>query len=140
MDNISIKKIWQDDSLIELEIHACSEYVSVFQTCYIQDIRLEEIADKLRNFCEMDEDDYYLEFGSKQGNYTPAFSMNLLKADPSGNVKIEMDMEIADNDERKHRCMFYVESELGAIDRLSSKIKDMVKASVGEEISMFTQE
>lgn len=54
----------------------------------------------------------YLEFGNKEGNYTPAFSMNVLPADTSGHVKIEVDLEIVDNDKRSHRCCFYVESEL----------------------------
>lgn len=54
-----------------------------------------------------------MEFGKKEGNYTPAFSMCMSPADMSGHVKIEVDIEIADHDTRSHRCCFYVKSELG---------------------------
>ncbi len=45
MDNIIFEKIWQDDSFIELKISASSEFASAYQNCYIQDKKLEEIAD-----------------------------------------------------------------------------------------------
>lgn len=52
-----------------------------------------------------------MEFGKKEGNYTPAFSMCMLPADISEHVKIEVDIEIADNDVRSHRRCFYVKSD-----------------------------
>lgn len=45
MDNIVFEKIWQDKNLIELKISAKSEFVSAYQSCYIQDKNLKEIAD-----------------------------------------------------------------------------------------------
>ncbi len=39
-------------SLNELKISANSEFVSVYQSCYIQDKELEKIADKIRYFVE----------------------------------------------------------------------------------------
>ena len=38
--------------------------------------------------------------------------MNILPADTIGHVKIEVDLEIADNEKRAYRCCFYVESEM----------------------------
>lgn len=109
MDNIIFEKVWQDESLIELKISASSEFVSAYQSCYIHD----------KKSC-------YLEFGKKEGNYTPAFTMCIMPADMSGYVKIEVDIEIADNDTRSHRCCFYIKSELGLIEQLGKNLKKLI--------------
>lgn len=77
-----------------------------------------------------------MEFGKKEGNYTPAFSMCMLPVDTSGHVKIEVDIEIADNDMRSHRCCFYVKSELGSIERLGMTLKKLIKEPDGCQVSL----
>lgn len=136
MDNIIFEKIWQDDSLIELKISANAEFVSAYQSCYIQDKKLEEIVETICNFVENYSEACYLEFGKKEGNYTPAFSMCMLPADISGHVKIEVDIEIADNDTRSHRCCFYVKSELGLIERLGMALKKLIIEQNGCKVSL----
>lgn len=126
MDNIIFKKIWQDDSLIELKISANSEFATAYQSCYIQDKKLEEIAETICGFIYNYNQSCYLEFGKKEGNFTPAFSMCILPADISGHAKIEVDIEMADNDMRSHRCCFYVKSELGAIEQLGMDLKKLI--------------
>lgn len=136
MDNIIFKKIWQDDSLIELKISAESKFVSAYQSCYVQDKKLEEIAVKICNFVGNYNEACYLEFGNKEGNYTPAFSMCILPADISGHIKIEVDIEVADNDTRSHRCCFYVNSELGLIERLGMALKNLITEQDECEVSL----
>lgn len=137
MDNIIFEKIWQDANLIELKISASCEFASAYQSCYIQDKKLEEIAEKICCFAENFNEACYLEFGKKEGNYTPAFSMCMLPADISGHVKIEVDIEIADNDTRSHRCCFYVKSELGLIERLGMALKKSIIEPDGCEVSLY---
>ncbi len=136
MDNIIFEKIWQDNELIELKICAKSEFVSAHQSCYVQDKVLKEIAERLCNFVNKHDESCYVEFGKKEGNYTPAFSMCILPADMSGHVKIEVDVEIADNNMRAHRCCFYVNSELGLIEQLGISLKDLIIEQVGYEICL----
>ena len=134
MDNIRIEKKWQEDSLIELKILANSEFVTAYQDCYIQDCSLDEISKKIgRYILENGNVSCYLEFGYKEGNYTPAFSMKLLPKDSSGHVKIEVDMEINDNDLRAHRCCFYVNSELGLVEAFGCSLKRIITGEIGEE-------
>ena len=136
MDNIIFKKIWQDENLIELKISANSKFVSAYQNCYIQDMKLEEIAEKILDFMGNYREACYLEFGKKEGNFTPAFSMCILPPDMSGHVKIEVDIEIADNDTRSHRCCFYVKSELGLIEQLGIALKKLITEQDGSEVSL----
>lgn len=136
MDNIIFEKVWQDKSLIELKISASSEFVSAYQSCYIQDWKLEETAEKICNFVGKYDESCYLEFGKKEGKYTPAFSMCMMPADMSGHVKIEVDIEIADNDTRSHRCCFYVKSELGLIEHLGKGLKKLIIEQDGIKVSL----
>lgn len=135
-DNLIFEKIYQDDNLIELKISAFSEYVSAYQNCYIQDTALLYIAKKICNYTHHYEESYYLEFGHKEGDYTPAFSMELLPADSFGHVKIEVDLEINDNDTRAHHCPFYVNSELGLVEQFGKSLERLVHEPVGGKVSL----
>lgn len=49
--------------------------------------------------------------------------------DSFGHVKIEVDIEIDDNDSRSHRCCFYVNSELGLVGQLGNALKELEQAT-----------
>lgn len=122
MDNIVIKKNWEDDELLELEIRAKSEFVNAYQFCYIQKGDLKTIGDTIVKYVSQNNGDCYVEFGDKSGDYTPAFSLEFLPANNNGHVQIEVDIEIDDNDTRRHRCSYYVKSELGLIEQFGEKL------------------
>ncbi|BDR59370.1 hypothetical protein [Xylocopilactobacillus apicola] len=109
-NNINIKKVWQDSDLLQLSIIASAEFVLVKQLCYIEKNTLRLIGEKIKQYSYDFKENCYVQFGELKGNYTPGFSLDFLAAHYSGNVKIEVDMEIDDNDEWKHRCRFYVNS------------------------------
>ena len=136
MDNIIIRKTYQDTDLIQFEIHAMAEFISAYQSCYVDEIGLKEHADKIMAYTKNYEKDCYLDFGEKEGNYTPSFSLHLLKADLRGHAKIEVDLEIDDNNERKHRCCFYVQSELGLIEKFGKAMRGFSSAEIGAEIRL----
>lgn len=127
MDNLKIKKIWSADDLLELRIEACSKYVQAYQNCYIQNIELLNISEKILNINNYKYSNCYLEFGVKKGNYTPAFSMDIMPIDDFGHIKIEVDIEIEDNNERKHRCVFYINSDIGCIEKFGYKLKESIE-------------
>lgn len=136
MDNIVFEKVWQEEKLIELKISAKSEFVTVYQYCYIQAEALHEISMKICRYINNDKEPCYLEFGKKEGNFTPAFSMCILPVNVFGHVKLEVDFEIADNERRLHRCCFYLKSELGLIEQLAMNLKSLVLDEVGAEVSL----
>lgn len=139
MDNIIFRKIWQDGEIIELKITANSEYVTAHQRCYIQDTQLEIIANNIKSYTDNYNTACYLEFGKKEGNYTPAFSMLMEPANASGHVKIEVDIEVEDTNTRNHRCLFYITTELGLIHQLSSKLKFLLTAPIDAEVSLLNE-
>ena len=65
MNNIIFEKVWQDNNLIELKISASCEFASAYQSCYIEDKKLEEIAEEICAFARNFNKSCYLEFGEK---------------------------------------------------------------------------
>ena len=132
MDNIKIEKNWEDSNLLELKVSITSKYLSIYQLCFIQDTDLEIIGKNIIEFSFYFKENCYVEFGEKKGNYTPAFSLEFFPADVTGKIFIEADMEIDDNDERRHRCCFYVQSEIGLVERFGNGLVQMAQKKVDE--------
>lgn len=63
--------------------------------------------------------------------------MELMKSDTRGHLKIEVDIEIDDIDDRSHRCKYFVNSELGAVERFGQKAMKLFDSPIGTTISMF---
>lgn len=72
MDNIIFEKVWQDNNLIELKISASCEFVSAYQSCYIEDKKLEEIAGQICVFAKNFNESCYLEFGKFANHHLKA--------------------------------------------------------------------
>ena len=134
MDNVRIIKVWQDDEIMEIKVEAKSDLVSIHQNCYIQKSELWKASESMINYSFNYEEEKYIEFGQKDGNYTPTFSMCFLPADLTGHILIEMDMEINDNDTRKHRCLFYISSEMGCVELFGKKLKELIQNTEGFQI------
>lgn len=137
MDNIVFEKLWQDEELLEFKVVAHNEFIEVLQSCYIATDDLKRNAGKIIEYKNNYELECYLEFGKKEGNYTPAFSMLILPADSHGHLKIELDIEIADNEKRCHRCSFYIKTEIGMLDKLGNKLAKFEKLDIGGRISLI---
>lgn len=137
VDNIIFEKIWEDGTFIEMKITAISKFSTSYQTCYVDESGINQMIDKINFYLADSTQDISINFGEKAGNYTPAFSMKLMSTDKRGHLKIEVDIEIADTDDRSHRCKYFVESELGAIERFSQKASNFYPSQIGTSISMF---
>ena len=136
MDNIIFETIWKDSNIIELKVMASSKYINVFQNCYVDGVILENAANKIHKYIKNSNKECYLEFGNKIGNYTPAFSLNILPCDNYGHVKIEVDIEIMDNDTRAHRCCFYVSCELGQLEKFGQSLISLILNDNGIKVSL----
>lgn len=136
MDNIKIAKISAEDDVLKIEVTANSEFISAKQFCYIQSSDMEANGSKIFNYSYNYTEECYVEFGKKAGDFTPAFSLKFLKAAFSGEVQIEVDIEVDDNESRLHRASFYVQSELGLIEQFGLRIKEMAFGEKGEVICL----
>lgn len=137
VDNIIFEKVWEDETFIEMKITAISKFSTSYQTCYVDESGINQMIDKINFYLVDSTQSISINFGEKAGNYTPAFSMKLMNADKRGHLKIEVDIEIEDIDDRSHRCKYFVESELGAVERFGQKALNFYQSQIGTSISMF---
>jgi len=139
MDNIIINKRWQDDELIELHVVAKSQYVTVNQNCYVSMENMLFNLELLEQYIQNSNNDIYIEFGNKEGNYTPAFSLKLFPMNSNGHLTIEVDLEIDDNNSRCHRCIFYIDVELGAVERFAKKLSKIQELSNEDYVCIYEE-
>lgn len=137
IDNIIFEKVWEDETFIEMKITAISKFSTSYQTCYVNESEIKQMINKIKHYLIDSTKSVSINFGEKAGNYTPAFSMKLMSADKRGHLKMEVDIEIEDIDDRSHRCKYFVESELGAIERFGQKASNFYQSQIGTSISMF---
>ena len=138
MDNICLKKIWEDEGLIELFVIAQSKYATIKQTCYISTDDLKNNSDIIKLYIQSNVQTY-VEFGKIEGNYSPAFSMKLYPCDDYGHLDIEVDMEIADNKTRAHRCKFFVNTELGMLEKFGNNLNSIIEMEIDKCIFLHDQ-
>ncbi len=64
--------------------------------------------------------------------------MNLLPASMSGHVKIEVEIEIEDDEccvnKHTHRCSFFVNSELGLIENFGRQLEKIKSDDIGTRV------
>ena len=137
MDNIIFEKIWQEGNLLELKVTANSMYVTAFQFCYVSKEQLDILAKKIHSYILNSESGCYWETGPKEGEFLSAFSLQISPAKSNGHMLIEVDIEIGDDTERKHRCVFYVESELGLLERFGKSLCFLKESEYGEDIRLY---
>lgn len=73
MSNLMISKNWKDNDLLEINVSAEAEFVKIHQLCYVQDIDLKEIGEKIVTYSFTPKKECYVEFGKKEGDFTPRF-------------------------------------------------------------------
>lgn len=137
MDNIKIKKIWQDGAIISINVIAISEFVTVQQDYYVDKRTITSAGIKIINFLEEKKKKLYVQFGEKAKKFTPAFSILIEKIDEIGHLNIEADMQIEDGGESKHNCKFNIKGEIGALHSLGRKISQFSQTKVGYECSLI---
>lgn len=137
MDNLLIQKVWNDDFVMEFRIVGISHYVSAHQDCYLDMKCVENTSELLNEVCNGSIKECYIVWGIKEGPYTPAFSMKVMWKDKQGHLTIELDIEIADDTSRTHRCVFSISCEVGALERFANNLLNLSEARIGEFVSLY---
>ena len=135
-DNIVIKKVWEDGDLLELNITCSSEFVSASQNCYIQSSALTMLSKKLESAIITFSKGCMLRFGKNGAEYTPSFSMELYEISRTGHVTLEVTIEIDDNSPRGHKCVFFVRSELGLLEKFAHSLASLSDRSIDTAIRL----
>ena len=136
LGNILIEKIWEDELIFEVRLRVESKYVNAWQTCYFDSVSLDKLCYFISGYCKGTGNANYYESGDKTGNYTPSFSMSLSN-NSTGHITIEMDLEINDVEDRSHRCICNVYTELGLLEKFAKNVHKLIDADIGSTVSLL---
>ncbi len=126
-----------EEPLLELKVTASSQYVKAFQSCYVSKAQLDCLANEIHLYICDSKKGFYWETGPKEGKFPGVLSLNILPAKMTGHVLIEIDLEIEDNFTRAHKCVFFVESELGLLEKFGKRLSYLKEGEVGAEIRLY---
>jgi hypothetical protein len=122
--------------MFEVRITAQNEYIKVYQDCYFDENRLNELSDTIMKYVSNFDTDYYFSLGKKKIRCEKFFMFHLCPADYRGHVIIELDMAIGCDDCLEHRCRFNVESELGLVESFGKQLKDLLQGKDGTSVEL----
>lgn len=136
MEDIKIIKLGIDMNCIILKVFIQSKFVTAFQTCYVEDVIFKDASDRILNFINKRSPTCQITFGELGGNYTPSLDM-VMTQDKRGHVVIDITMELNDGAKPKHPCCFYLNTELGLLEKFASAMNYLVNAPEDTEISLL---
>jgi len=139
LDNIIIEKVWEDINGLEIKIKGISEFIEVYQYCYLMPKQIEKLSNEIKKFIMEPSVSILMKFGSLTGITTPAFMLEILPVNTRGHLKIELNLEIDDNDIRSHRASFYVNTELGLLETFGKRLNKIINGPVGTSIMLIEE-
>ena len=136
MNNIIIKKNWQDEQIVELQVTCVSDRITATTEVYSTIRSLEDLANRLGQIINGELREAFWECSEKGEGTTPYLSLRFETVDMRGHIRIEVFMELDDGGEpNKHTCCFYVKSELGLLESFHSRLQEFDGRIPGEEIA-----
>lgn len=138
MDNIILKKIWEEVDLIEVEVSIISEFIEARANYYVSVNTILESQKIIYEFINNKSPKCNLKFGKMGGKNIPAFELNLSQ-DKTGHVLIDVWFELDDDSMPKHRCSCYVKTEIGLLAKFADAIIILADGSLDTEISLLPE-
>lgn len=141
LDNIIIKRFWQDVDFFQLDIVCKSKYIIAHGKVYTSDALIDELYNAIDFFLTKNEGTICWNNG-RQGNLmTPNISFTFSYKDNLGHVQIEVFMEIDDGETVSgHNCCFYVNTEIGLLYQFKENLLKLKIPQLGMQISLTNQE
>ena len=121
-DNITLRKIWQDDDVIELTVVCSSPIITATSEIYVSDSLIDEL----------------IWANEERGDASTAcVSFRFFREDALGHIAIEVFAELDDGgDYSKHNCCFFVRTEYGLLMNFCDHLDQLKNGSVGCEIRL----
>ena len=137
MNNIVLTKKAEDKEInwMYLDIECISNLVAAKISCMTSNV---EIDENIKNI------DVYLSNSGKLEvvigfglGVDPNIEIKILRINQNGHLKLEINLDVDDSDcdSDIHKCIFFIETELGLLEQFKERLKLMSKCNSGESIS-----
>lgn len=126
MSCINIKRIWSDETMIELEFSANSSNIHSQLNFYITEIELLELKEKLMNFPIGENNSIEWGVGSVDKNTYVYFSFKVFIINKQGHVTIEIIMDNKLKPPYTLYSHFYIPTEISSINEFGKNIDNLL--------------
>lgn len=135
-DNIILRKIWQDDDVIELAVVCSSPLITATSEIYVSDSLIDELISEITRFLNGNKEGFWA--NEERGDASTAcVSFRLFREDELGHIAIEVFAELDDGgDYSKHNCCFFVRTEYGLLMNFCDHLAQLKSGSGGYEIQL----
>lgn len=115
-DNITLKKLWQDDEVIQLRVMCSSSVAMAISEIYVSDSLIDKLIYQINQFLNGNVEEASWENESRGDTSTACVAFRFLKKDRLGHVFIETFMELDDGGKyTEHNSCFFVNTEYGLL-------------------------
>ncbi|MEA4833156.1 MAG: hypothetical protein VB118_11150 [Oscillospiraceae bacterium] len=135
MDNLLIKRVWEDIDFFEIEVIAQSKLIRASIRSYTTSEAINELAIRLSTFPKKNNDRYLWENGVKGNSSTPFLSLEIWCSDMLGHIIIEVYMELDDGGSYdKHNCCFFINTEVGLLQRFGKSLVLLNERGIAKQL------
>lgn len=125
-DNIIFKKMWEDDTLMQLNV-VCSSPVAMASTMiYVNNFLIDELICQINQFLDGTVEASSWANEHRGDGSTACVSFRFCKKDTLGHINIEVYAELDDGGTyTDHNCCFFVETEYGLLMDFCKKLLNL---------------
>ena len=136
MDNIIVKKIWEDSEFFEVNIDFSSDKLSTNIDVYVTNDIINNISMMTMSFLDK-QNSCYFEIGEKNDDY-PYIRVNFNKIDLHGNAVLDVYIEYNSEDfDNRFYCFFPMYIEHGLLYSFGKRIKKLNEMLIDESVSVL---
>lgn len=136
LDSLSFEKIWEDVGFYELRVIAQADDVSASTAVYVAPDAVKELSYQLREFPHMQDDNFIWETGTKGISSSPCISLEFWCKDRSGDVQVEVYLELEDHQERNYHCYFAMKLEPGQLNKFGQELLKLNNPGIGMKVKI----
>ena len=125
--SISIKKLWSDEHLIELDFKAATPFQSSSINVYVDDEMIIDLQRKLISFSINKEEEVEWIVGDKNKDNSDYLYLRLFYYNRKGHVAFEIEIINCSEEPYGYRSHFYIGTELASVDEFAKEILKLLE-------------
>lgn len=138
LDNIILRTEWFDETekFCEIRLDCKTKYLTIYQICYIFEEEMSKVYIAMDEYIKNPHQTKNIIFGDDREGGSGHFSFLLTPINLKEELKIEVDMEIVDNENGLHRCKFYVNTQLENFKNFRNNLPRIFSKNSDKEIKL----
>lgn len=139
MDNIIIRKIWQDVHMMKLKVLCSSSVATIISRIYVDGYMIDELVFKIKRFLDGTIEETTWTNTGRGNDSIACLSLRFFRKDNLGHIVIEVFAELDDGGNyEEHNCCFYICTEHGLLMSFCERLDYLKYNPVGFIVQLKT--